>query len=495
MGKVRTPPHDILCVKTKPRKGSTHRQSTPSSLQNLLESFSGCFSHATFENFAALVTGWILCQGRHCVSRVIQVSGDVASRKHFSTLFRFFARAKWSTDEVGRVIFRLLLKWSPKQIEVLVDDTLCRHSGPRMFGAAMHRDPLASSYGRGSSSGATTFFSCGHSWVVLAMRIPLPWDAERGIAVPFLFRLYRSKKRCPEERYRKRTELARDLIEMLESWIPSEFQLLIAGDREYASKTVVKKLKVATTFVGSAAMNAMLHAEPGEYSGCGRPRVRGKRLQSPRDMASDDATPWTLVVPRIYGRKVKLLIKERVCLWPTVAGKRLVRVVVTRDPKGVLEDLVFFSTNPELSAACLLEVFARRWLIEVCFRDAKQHLGLQDPQNGWSKGKRSERTKKKPGPQARGERGALAILRTVPIGFTAQAIVILWYLEHGNCAREVRRARKHSPWYRQKARPSFRDMLVAIRRECWATRLFGYPGKRAGREVIGWLLPDAMMAA
>src|SRR5438093_1019050 len=39
------------------------------------------------------------------------------------------------------------------------------------------------------------FFSFGHVWVVLALWVPLPWDRQRGVALPLLFRLYTSTKR------------------------------------------------------------------------------------------------------------------------------------------------------------------------------------------------------------------------------------------------------------------------------------------------------------
>ena len=41
-------------------------------------------------------------------------------------------------------------------------------------------------------------------------------------AVPIAFRMYRSKKRCPKTQYRKRTELAREMVEELIFRIPQE---------------------------------------------------------------------------------------------------------------------------------------------------------------------------------------------------------------------------------------------------------------------------------
>jgi hypothetical protein len=483
-------------VKYKKRRGGSARgQSIPSSLQCLLDSFAGCFTGPGGENFVALVSGWIVCQGRHCVSRVIQVAGGPGSGKHFATLYRFLSCGRWSPDSVGRVLFGMLIRRLSEEVEALVDDTLCRHGGPHIFGAAMHHDGRTSTYGRGTSAGRSTFFSCGHCWVVLAVRVPLPWDGQRGIAIPILFRLYRSKKYCDERSYRKRTELAAELVALLESWIPAGYRLCVAGDGEYACKTLVRTLAPETTFIGPMVRDAALYAPVRCYQGHGRPRKVGRRLRSPEQLAAASKSCWKKITIQAYGRKVKLLIKERSCLWYTVAGTRLVRMVVTRDPKGRAQDRAYFSTEPEMEVVEILERFARRWLIEVCFRDVKQHLGLEDPQNGWSRRRKTSRSKKKPGPQPRGNRGSEAVLRTAPLAFTAYAVTIIWFLNEGCAKREVRRAVRRSPWYRHKATPAFADMLVAIRREIWVGRLSEHPADDRLGAKLRQLLPDALLAA
>ena len=123
----------------------------PMKLESILRRFQPCFTSRSFENFVSLVVGWVLCIGRRTVSRVVMASGPLCSR-HFSSTYRF-------------------------------------------FGAAMHHDSKASTYG--GKVGRTTAFAFGHNWVVLAIRIPLPWDCERGIAIVVLVRLYRAKSRCP----------------------------------------------------------------------------------------------------------------------------------------------------------------------------------------------------------------------------------------------------------------------------------------------------------
>jgi hypothetical protein len=144
----------------------------------------------------------------------------------------------------------------------------------------------------------------------------------------------------------------------------------------------------------------------------------------------------------------------------------------------------------------MLECFSHRWLIEASFRDAKQHLGLEDPQNGWGRRKaNARRRKKRPGPQPRGRRGETATLHTLPIAFTAYAVVVIWYLRHGQQERDMRRARHRMPWYRSKDTPSFNDMLVALRREIWAGRLSSDPLDTRQHRKIRDRLCDALLAA
>jgi hypothetical protein len=161
------------------------------------------------------------------------------------------------------------------------------------------------------------------------------------------------------------------------------------------------------------------------------------------------------------------------CLWYTATGQRLIRVVLTRDPKRNYEDRAFFSTDPRDPPTEILQRFAGRWLIEVSFRDTKQMFGLADPQNGFSRGARSKR--KKPGPQPRGDRGRKAVVRTAPFAWVVYAVVIIWYVDEDRWKRDVRMHRERAPWYRSKETPSFEDMLEALRTEILVHRLLRQP--------------------
>src|SRR6266496_1088623 len=112
----------------------------------LLAAFAPCFTAPSYRTFCLLVSGWLHCRGRHTVTGLVIAAGAVGGR-HISVFHRFFARAPWSLDALGRVVFTLALAWIPpdRPLLVLVDDTLARKSGKAVALASMHHDPLLSS--------------------------------------------------------------------------------------------------------------------------------------------------------------------------------------------------------------------------------------------------------------------------------------------------------------------------------------------------------------
>ena len=129
-------------------------------------------------------------------------------------------------------------------------------------------------------------------------------------------------------------------------------------------------------------------------------------------------------------------------------------------------------------------------------RNVKQHMGLEDPQNGWwrrSKGRR--RNKKIPGPQPHKERGAKSVNRTVPFVLTIYALVVIWYFSYGCSQEDVKRARRRAPGYREKTEPSFGDMIAALRRHLWTERNFSEPKSELEAEKLNAAILDWMCAA
>jgi hypothetical protein len=437
----------------------------PSAVRPLLHSFESCFTAPGFRHFVRLVTGWILLRGCHTISRVFQASCALASGRHHAAFYRFLSEGRWSLDAVGHVVFRSLRPWLPERLLVLVDDTLCAKCGPQIFGVGVHLDATQSNYaGPGRRYDAFCF---GHNWVVLAVWVPCPWRPETGWAVPILFRLLRAKKSTAAGVYRKRSELAAEMIAQVASWRDPAQPLYVVGDGAYCCKTVLQALPPEVFFVGPLRLDAALYELPRGATARGRPRQKGYRIAGPRQrLANEDL--WKEIEVGLYAGSVPLEIWTEVCLWYPSAGARAVRVVGTRDPKGRLEPRAFICTDPSLDACALLTVYGFRWQIEVTFRDIKQELGFGDARNGWwrrKQGQRADARRNRTGP--RRNRGAQAALRTAPLAAITYALVVRWYLEHGNPQGDVCSARERAPWYRTKKHPSFADMLAALRRQFW----------------------------
>jgi hypothetical protein len=207
------------------------------------------FTNPSFRNFVALAGGWILCTGTRTITRVIQHGVFFDMRRHHSIFYFFFSRASWIPEKLGKYVFQLVLKLLPEDARIIltVDDTLCRKSGAQIWGGAMHHDALLSNYGRGKS--AVKVFSFGHNWVIVCICFQTPWNKDRFMAIPIAFRLYRSKKRCPKEKYKKRTVLAQEMMKEIEKWIPEDRHVILAGDTEYACRELARGLPQRFVFV------------------------------------------------------------------------------------------------------------------------------------------------------------------------------------------------------------------------------------------------------
>jgi len=424
----------------------------------LLQGFSPCFTQPSWTSFVVLMRGWVLCLGRRTITQVIQAGGGLSS-KHFSSYHRFFSLGQWSLDEVSHGLVQLIKPLLGPVVLLGVDDTLTRKSGRHIWGAGMHHDPLRSTRQK-------AVFSFGHNWVVLSLHLSFPFAPHKTWALPVLFRLYRrqAKKRgrgrpkgerkstgaASAGEYRTRPQLALELIQLVAQWLPDrEFQLV--ADSAYAGQTISRHLPINVHLYSRMCLNAALYApaptrRPGQR---GRTRQRGDRLPSPQQIIHDRHYPWRRTTVHIYGKKVRVHYKTLQALWYHSSGPRLLQIVIVRDPSRRRRDDCFFSTNPQATPQQILHTIAARWPLEEAFRNAKQFLGLEDPQN----------------------RTARAVARTAPMALLAYSLVILWFARSGHTTwRLIPR-----PWYRHKSSPSFADMLHHLRLQSVDHFLFSHP--------------------
>ena len=112
-----------------------------SSFAVLLQECAIAMTGPSFENFQIIATGWTFAR-RRTVTGMLLAAG-VAGRRHHAAFHRFFAQARWSLDDVGLAVFRLLEKLCGECIRVAIDDTLARKRGLKMFGAGHAPRPAA----------------------------------------------------------------------------------------------------------------------------------------------------------------------------------------------------------------------------------------------------------------------------------------------------------------------------------------------------------------
>ncbi|WP_449304753.1 IS701 family transposase [Persicimonas caeni] len=453
-----------------------------STILPLIAQFRSAFSAPSFANFQFLMLAWLMNPARGWISNCLRAifhmpqlyPTDRGKAKHFSCFYRLFSRAKWSTDELGHLMLGLFEPWLGESVTILIDDTLCRRSGPMVLGAGFHYDPLQVSYEQGRHR---VRFSFGLNFVVLAVWVPCPFVHARGVAIPVLFRLYRSKKTCPEGKWKRRTELAVEMLEVLRSWWPTR-PLELCVDDEYACKRVGAVLDQNIILTAPMRFDAALyqHKRP-EHTGRGRRPIWGKRLETPKELAQDASVPWQHMELVVYGRTVTLMVKTYQARWKSMGKERVLTILVTRDPTGTYDDRCFFRTEADAEVQDFFTTICRRWTLEMTFRDAKQLLHLEDIQSGFIHRGKPAKThrRKRPGPQAPVDADPRASRRTGPFVMLAYGFVVRWYLAHGQPARDLKWAKFLAPWWRHKTTISFGDMLQAFRRQMEHEQLWTNP--------------------
>ncbi len=404
-------------------------------LLSVLQDLGTPLTRPGFANFIVVAVGWIQTYGAHAVTQTLVVTG-VAGKRHHEAFHRFFSRGTWDPDRLGFCLFQRLERWNGDgALRVAFDDTLVPKKGPEVFGIGAHLDAVR-------SSKRQKVFCFGHCWVVLTVLVHVPFS-KRVWALPVLFRLYRNLKECEKHGapYKKKTELAREMINVLTSWTQRRIEL--SADSAYCNDTVMRGLPGRVHLFGSMRPDAVLTALPrakARGSCPGRPRKRGKLLPKPELIANDPSRPWQRCEVFIYRRKTVVEYKTLCAQWYRACGTRLLRIVIVKTQTGMLPFRVFFATDASLDVASIIAGYGARWSIECFFREAKQLLGFGDS-------------------CARKEASVLRVAPLVGLLYTA---LVVWFVEGASTSPIA--APPLRPWYCHKQGLSFEDILRAARR-------------------------------
>jgi hypothetical protein len=398
----------------------------PASLMTLLAVFSPLFTAPSFRTFTMLACGFLAQSGKRTVCGMLTGAGMSRIWPH-DRAHSFFSRARWNADDLGIAVAKLvigLLVPDGEPVEVLIDDTLFRRRGKRVWAASWFHD--------GSAQGpAKTGY--GNNWVVLAVRVRLP-AVSRPVAVPVMAKLVIKGTMSAS-----RLWLARRMVTRLAAELPGR-RVHVTADSAYAGDEL-KQLPDGVTWTTRLRSNAALYGLPPERTGKkGRPRVKGDRLPSLAKIAA--ATAFSQVTVTRYGKTETIAAAAVTCLWYSVTGARPVTVILIRDKSRTGHDLALITTEKNPRIAQAIERYAARWAIEVAIEDAKQLLGTGQARN----------------------RTAAAVERTVPFMLACQALAICWYATAGHHPADTEARRRNAPWYTSKTEPSTADMTAKLRR-------------------------------
>jgi len=416
----------------------------PASFTRALSPLRSCFSAPTYETFVVLVVGFLSCIGDHTVTGMLVASGYSSAWDH-NRAHRFFSRASWCPDSLGMAILDLIVNHlvdASSALELVVDDTLYKRCGPKVWGVFWHHD---------ATSTSSKPVAKGTCYVVIGI-VVTPLFMTRSICLPIHVRLWIPKPKSAKKRKTNKADkncpskvdIAKHCVLAIVARYPDR-RVNVCGDADYISQAL-RKLPNNITWTSRLRSDAALFEfAPPKTGKRGRPRTKGKRLGGLADIAKN--VPWKKLNVRRYGADgdgaVTVEVHSFTCLWHGVLGTEPVKVVMVRDIGKVGYGIAIVTTDIEANDATIIERYAKRWSIEVCFEEGKMIAGVADARN---------RTRK-------------AVERTVPFANLSMSLLVVWFATCGIDPDAIVDERRNlAPWYRTKVNVSFADMLDTARR-------------------------------
>ncbi len=267
-------------------------------------------------------------------------------------------------------------------VRICGDKTVDGYRGRKVYGKARNRDAVRSTHSH-------TVYPYGHKWIALAVLIDLPYTGQ-PFALPILVALYRDKKTNTAERRRHKTpgELMYGLLATLMHWFP-ERKFAFAGDGGYGAHPMSRfayRHRKRLTLVNKLIADAYLFEPPAKRQGKigGRPPMKGKSLPKPCEVAARKIRKRLCVRWYRGNRRSVEVVSETGCWFKSGKGLVPIHWVFVRDVDGTQVDESLFSTNPQMTAAVIIENYGGRWNIETKFQELRSHLGLETTRS-WSR--------------------------------------------------------------------------------------------------------------
>lgn len=329
------------------------------------------------------------------------------------------------------------------------DETTCKKTGPKIEPAGTFRN--------GASTARQEYRSLyGVNFVLGQMLIRLrPWP-EQFVSLPIGLAVYvkESKARELGLAYRRRSELARSMLDRLCGTLAPHRDIRSVQDGNYATQYFLRDLPEQVDVISRLPKNSPLYGRPvPKPTGQPGPQpTKGPRLGTARDFAEQEHA-WQ-AHPCEEGAEVRLLRG----MWPTVLPGRMLQVVLVR--RGHLRHHkskrqrqrwleAFFTTDLRLSLEQILREYRGRWTIEILIHEARESYGL-----GQDRCRKYRR-----------------IVSVNAFRLFIGAAEVLFFAHEVDSAQAMD-LRQYRPWYRQKEAPSLFDIHWAVREHLYGEGIY-----------------------
>jgi len=318
----------------------------PSFVQRFFHSIGSELSQPQFTHLWSLVLGIVV---NLRAAKLVHLSAIAPAGGHRTRCGAFLSHTKWDAPAlVHEAATDLLKSMKPQAGEVahlILDDTRLAKRGTKMGFVSKIWDHKQQKFVRGH--------------IVLTAAI-----AFRGVVLPWRIDLWKPKGHSGP-RYRKITNMAAAMIKAFDA--PEGVKVRVLFDAFYLCPTVTKACESkGFTFFSVAQRNRNFRTANGKTRKIaklmpGLIRHKGKNVRMKR---SRKTTRLRIAVADGHLSRI---------------GQ--VRMVVSKRPRGPWRKCIAIVTNESgLKARQIVEVYERRWLIEVLFKELVQDLGLGDYQ-------------------------------------------------------------------------------------------------------------------
>jgi len=414
------------------------------SILAILWPFSVLFSHSSWLTSLELLLGAILCKGERTVTGILRATGS-SQNKGFSKYHGILNSLDWSPKRGSEILLKMLLKMVGKERPViLIDETLERRKGKKIRAKGYYRDAVR-------SSRSHVVNKTGLKWLVMALSLRFNF-AKRAFALPFFTVVEPSGKSTKKQGKRHKTTLdwSTQMVMQLVRWALA-VPFILVGDGGFAcAKLAWTCFKNNIALVSRLKMNPSIYSLAGEVppGKRGRKPKKGIRLISFKEMLKMEDLPSKEVKIEGYdGKRKKVQYLTNTSMWGAGGFCPIaIRWVLVRDPTGEMDPLPLMSTEVNLSAIKMMELYVDRWGLGVTFQEAREHLGVET-QKQWSDKE---------------------IARTTPI---LMALYTMVCLIGNRLNEEAPLVPEKTAWYDKKG-VAFSDLLKAVRVTIWRGNLF-----------------------